>query len=65
MSLSVTRPPLPPDVHEALVRMWTDVLLAALQAYPRPASVAVWVKPAPDLAAWVRGCYLADVVDCV
>jgi hypothetical protein len=54
-------PPLPPDVHEALVQMWTDILLASLQATPSP--VAVWTSPAPDLDAWVQECCLPDDVD--
>jgi hypothetical protein len=54
----VSRPPLPPDVHEALVEMWTGLLLAALQATPSP--VAVWTYPAPDLDAWLQACCLPD-----
>jgi hypothetical protein len=54
-------PPLPPDVHEALVEMWTGILLATLQATPSP--VAVWTSPASDLDRWVQGCCLTDDVN--
>jgi hypothetical protein len=57
----VTRPSLPPDVHEALVQMWTDILLASLQATPSP--VAVWTSPAPDLDRWMHECCLGDDMD--